>query len=52
MVRTFKPDLLAGSGGLVTVITVEEDGIERGLNAWPSNDTDTRKYNRQEDDDG
>jgi len=35
-------------GGLVTVITVEEDGIVWGLSAWPSNDTDTRKYERQE----
>jgi hypothetical protein len=35
-------------GGLVTVITVEEDGAVWGINAWPSNDTDTRKYRREE----
>lgn len=38
-------------GGLVTVITVEDDGTVWGLNVWPSNDTDTRKYERQENDD-
>jgi hypothetical protein len=35
-------------GGLVTVITVDEDGTTRAINAWPSNDTDTGKYERQE----
>jgi hypothetical protein len=35
-------------GGLVTVITVDEDGAVYGVNAWPSNDVDTRKYERQE----
>ncbi|BBZ00803.1 hypothetical protein MCHIJ_02400 [Mycolicibacterium chitae] len=35
-------------GALVTVITVEEAGTVFGINAWPSNDTDSRKYERQE----
>lgn len=29
---------------LVTVITVEEDGIVYGVNAWESNPTDQRRY--------
>lgn len=35
-------------GGLVTVITVDEDGTTWGINAWPSNDRDTRKYGTKE----
>ena len=35
-------------GALITVITVEEDGTVWGVNAWPSNDSDSRKYERQE----
>ncbi|MGA5467194.1 transposase [Mycobacterium sp. NPDC050041] len=35
-------------GALVTVLTVEEDGTVFGLNAWPSNKTDARKYREKE----
>ncbi|GFG71170.1 transposase [Mycolicibacter senuensis] len=35
-------------GVLITVITVEDDGVVYGVNAWPSNRADTRKYERQE----
>lgn len=35
-------------GALVTVITVEDEGTVYGVNAWPSNDVDTRKYERQD----
>lgn len=35
-------------GGLVTVITVDEDGTTYGINAWPSNSVDIHKYERQE----
>lgn len=35
-------------GALLTVITVEEDGTVFGVNAWRSNDSDIRKYERQE----
>lgn len=35
-------------GGLVTVITVDDDGTVFGINAWPSSTTDIRKYQRQE----
>lgn len=35
----------AGLDGLVTVITVTEvDGTAFGINAWPSNPTDQRRY--------
>jgi hypothetical protein len=29
---------------LVTILTVEEDGVMYGLNAWASNPTDQRRY--------
>ncbi|MGV0722736.1 transposase [Mycolicibacterium elephantis] len=29
---------------LITVITLEEDGKVWGVNAWPSNDVDARRY--------
>lgn len=31
-------------GALVTVITVVEEGVVFGINAWPSNPTDRRRY--------
>lgn len=34
----------AARGALVTVITVEEDNIVYGVNAWGSNPTDRRRY--------
>ena len=39
----------ASFGALVTVITVAgDDGTVYGINAWPSNDVDIRKYEGQE----
>lgn len=36
-------------GALITVITVtDDDGTIYGINAWPSNPRDTRKYESQE----
>ncbi|WP_085980786.1 transposase [Mycolicibacterium phlei] len=35
-------------GGLISVITVEDGGTVWGVNAWPSNDVDTRKYMSRE----
>ena len=35
-------------GGLVTVITVFDEGRVWGINAWPSSDRDIRKYDEQE----
>jgi len=29
---------------LLTIITVTEDGVVHGVNGWPSNDADTRRY--------
>jgi uncharacterized DUF497 family protein len=29
---------------LLTIITVAEDGVTYGVNGWPSNDIDTRRY--------
>lgn len=34
--------------GLVTVITVLDEGTVWGINAWPSNERDIRRYNEQE----
>ena len=34
----------ASTGRLVTVITLEDEGVIYGVNGWPSNDVDTRKY--------
>ncbi len=31
-------------GKLVTVIVLPEDGVTWGVNAWPSNSTDERRY--------
>lgn len=35
-------------GGLLTVITVAEDGVVHGVNGWPANDVDTRRYETDE----
>jgi hypothetical protein len=35
-------------GALLTVITVVEDGVVWGLNAWRSSDRDARKYRERE----
>jgi uncharacterized DUF497 family protein len=32
------------AGRLLTIITVEQDGVTYGVNGWPSNDIDTRHY--------
>ncbi len=41
-VRTIGQSISAGR--LLTVITVDEDGVVYGVNGWPSNDIDTRHY--------
>jgi len=35
-------------GDILSVITVEEDGVVYGANAWKSNDRDRRYYNQGE----
>lgn len=35
-------------GALVTVITVEDEGLVYGINAWKANAKDIRKYQEQE----
>ncbi len=32
------------AGRLLTVITVRADGLVYGVNGWPANDVDTRRY--------
>lgn len=32
------------AGRLLTIITVDEDGVVYGVNGWPTNDIDTRHY--------
>lgn len=39
-------------GGILTVITVEEDGVVYGANAWKANDRDHRYYDQGGPDDG
>lgn len=34
----------ASAGRLLTIITVVEDSVVYGVNGWPSNDVDTRRY--------
>jgi hypothetical protein len=34
-------------GGLVTVIVLEDRGHEYGVNGWPANDVDRRRYRYQ-----
>ena len=36
-------------GGLVTVIVLEDRGHEYGVNGWPANDVDRRRYRDQEE---
>jgi len=36
------------AGRLLTVITVAEDGVVYGVNGWPANDVDTRRYEGDE----
>jgi len=38
------------AGRLLTVITVIEDGVVYGVNGWPANDVDTRRYQGDERD--
>lgn len=38
----------ASYGGLVTVITVVDGGVTYGVNGWPSNDIDARRYGEDE----
>ena len=35
-------------GAALTVIVLENDGIEYGVNAWPSSPTDQRRYFEEE----
>ena len=37
----------ASAGGLVTVITLIDDGVTYGVNAWRSNNTDIRRYGEE-----
>ncbi len=37
------------AGRLLTVITVEEDGVVYGVNGWPANDADSRRYEGKRD---
>jgi len=37
----------AGTGCLLSVITVEEGGVTYGVNAWRSNATDIRRYREE-----
>jgi len=34
----------SSAGRLLTVITVAEGGVVYGVNGWPANDVDTRRY--------
>lgn len=38
------------AGRLLTVITITEDGVVYGVNGWPANDVDTRRYQGDERD--
>jgi uncharacterized DUF497 family protein len=35
------------AGCLITVITVDEEGVTYGVNSWRSNDTDTGRYREE-----
>lgn len=37
-------------GRLITVITVAEEGVVYGVNGWPANRADTRRYEGEDDD--
>ena len=38
------------AGRVLTVITVAEAGVIYGVNGWPANDADTRRYEGDEAD--
>lgn len=40
----------SSAGRLLTVITVAEAGVVYGVNGWPANDADTRRYEGDERD--
>jgi uncharacterized DUF497 family protein len=38
------------AGRLLTVITLSEGGVDYGVNGWPANDGDRRRYEEGRDD--
>lgn len=38
----------AGADRLLTVITLADGDVVHGVNAWPANDSDTRRYQTEE----
>lgn len=39
---------IAHTGRLITVIVLDHEGVRYGVNGWPSNKTDQRRYNEGE----
>ena len=40
----------SGAGRVLTIITVRDSGAVYGVNGWPANEVDRRRYEQGEDD--